>query len=62
MFGKRLRDEHRTATTPPATRSSTGAPSFSDQRGKRPAASSHGSSSKKPRPSSSAPPPSSSVA
>ncbi|KAL0446085.1 UNVERIFIED_CONTAM: hypothetical protein Slati_1736400 [Sesamum latifolium] len=54
MFSKHLRDEHRTAQTPPVTRSSRGTPSSSDQKGKRVAPALPGSSSKRSRPSSSA--------
>ncbi|KAL0329190.1 UNVERIFIED_CONTAM: hypothetical protein Sradi_4905700 [Sesamum radiatum] len=58
---KHVRDEHRAATTPPATRSSKGTPFSNDQRGKRSAAALLGSSSKKPRPNPSALPPSDSA-
>ncbi|KAL0387714.1 UNVERIFIED_CONTAM: hypothetical protein Sradi_2653200 [Sesamum radiatum] len=58
MFSKHLRDEHRAATTRPATRSSKWTLSSNDQRGKRSAAALFGSSSKKPRPSPAALPPS----
>ncbi|KAL0405627.1 UNVERIFIED_CONTAM: hypothetical protein Slati_3876600 [Sesamum latifolium] len=54
MFSKYLRDEHRAALTPPATRSSRGTSFSSDQRGKRPAPALPGSSSKRSKPSSSA--------
>ncbi|KAL0453760.1 UNVERIFIED_CONTAM: hypothetical protein Slati_1354100 [Sesamum latifolium] len=54
MFSKYLRDEHRAALTPPATRFSRGTPSSSDQRGKQTAPALSGSSSKRSKPSSSA--------
>ncbi|KAL0448215.1 UNVERIFIED_CONTAM: hypothetical protein Slati_1949400 [Sesamum latifolium] len=54
MFSKHLRDEHRGAQTLPATRSSKGTPSSSDQKGKRAAPTLPVSSSKRSRPSSSA--------
>ncbi|KAL0395103.1 UNVERIFIED_CONTAM: hypothetical protein Slati_4476500 [Sesamum latifolium] len=54
MFTKHLRDEHRVALTPSATRSSKGTPSSSDQKGKRAAPTFPVSSSKRSKPSSSA--------
>ncbi|KAL0412190.1 UNVERIFIED_CONTAM: hypothetical protein Slati_3808700 [Sesamum latifolium] len=59
MFGKHLKDEHRDATTPSATKSLKGIPSSNDQRGKCAASALPGSSSKKPRSGSSCLPPSS---